>query len=223
MAAPAPITSGTRRQPNSIRTSPKLSPRPPLVDTEPCALPLPGLGVGSSDSDKIGTAGVAIQVSNASKVFFHDVEVRIHLKGDVRGIEWRSGSISIAEVELDLPLAPREWGPVSRNPLGSLPFDFGQTYSGAAISSSYRSPLDWTNSGSVDLTLDVGDLRPRQTYAFDDDELVLVLPPTANDEVRGTWEITARDHNEIYSGELAVQIGPHADLTTLVRKILELD
>jgi hypothetical protein len=52
--------------------------------------------------------------------------------------------------------------------------------------STYQSPLDWNNGGSVDLTLDVGDLRPRQTYSSDDDELVLILPPTTDAQVHGT-------------------------------------
>ncbi|WP_170927289.1 hypothetical protein [Agreia sp. VKM Ac-1783] len=167
--------------------------------------------------------GVVIRVSNATKVFFHDVEVKIHLGGDVRGLDWRDKSSGISRSDLSLPFPPRVWGPLQRNPLNSGVLGAGQLYSAASMPSTYRSPLQWKNSGSVDLTLRVGDLRPRQTYDFDDDELVLVMPPMATGEVRGTWEITARDHNEIYSGELTVPVGPRADFTNIVRKLLKVE
>ncbi|MDQ0577154.1 hypothetical protein [Agromyces albus] len=166
--------------------------------------------------------GVAVRVSNATKIFFHKVEARVHLDGDVRGILWRDGSLPLKDLDLDLPTPPRAWGPVPRSPFN--PYMSGQPqYASPSIALPYRSPLDWNNSGSVDLTLDVGDLRPRQTFTPDDDELILVLPPTAQGEVHGTWEITARDHNEIYTGEIGVKIGAPLDLTGAVREFFELD
>lgn len=166
--------------------------------------------------------GVSIRVSNATKTFFHDVEVKIHLEGAVRGITWRDGSDSHHKLNLDLPSPPRSWGPTSR-----MPFSAGlinpHQYMPTPNFSTYHSPLDWNNGGSVDLTLDVGDLRPRQTYASDDDELILVLPLTAEAEVKGTWEITARDHNDIYTGNLTVPIGPPLELTEAVRDFFDLD
>lgn len=165
--------------------------------------------------------GVSIRVSNATKVFFHDVEVKIHLEGAVRGITWRDGSDSPRNLDLDLPSPPRSWGPTTR-----MSFNAGlinpQHYIPTPNFSTYHSPLDWNNGGSVDLTLDVGDLRPRQTYASDDDELILILPLTADADVKGTWEITARDHNDIYTGELTVPIGPPLELTDAVRDFLDL-
>lgn len=41
--------------------------------------------------------------------------------------------------------------------------------------------------------------------------------------VEGTWHITASGHDEIYSGELQVEVGPLVDLTKLMRSLLELD
>ena len=167
--------------------------------------------------------GVAVRVSNATKIFLHKVEAKVHLNGDVRGILWRDGSLPLSDLDLDLPTQPRAWGPVPRSPFNPYMMGQPQYASPSFIASSYRSSLDWNNSGSVDLTLNVGDLRPRQTFTSDDDELILVLPPTAQGEVHGTWEITARDHNEIYTGEIGVRIGAPLDLTGAVRQYFELD
>lgn len=168
--------------------------------------------------------GVSIHVSNAAKIFFHDVQVKIHLEGAVRGIAWRDGSDSYRKLELDLPAPPRSWGPVARTPLNAALFNPQHFVATPSFRSTYRSPLDWNNGGSVDLTLEVGDLRPRQTHASDDEELILILPSSATDAVvHGTWEITARGHNDIYSGTLTVPLGPPLELTHAVREFLDLD
>lgn len=165
--------------------------------------------------------GVAIHVTNATKTFFHDVEVKIHLEGVVRGVDYHDGQNEIQKSDLNFPSPPRRWGPTLRRPFDPSLLRV-QNYV-PNIPSSYRSPLDWNNSGSVDLTLNVGELRPRQSYEFDNDELVLILPFTEQAEVHGTWEITARDHNDIFLGELFLKVGAPVDLTPMVRKLLELD
>lgn len=167
--------------------------------------------------------GITIRVKNATKTFFHDVEVKIHLEGAVRGIDYFDND-RIDRSDLDLPTPPRIWGLVSR-PM----FDAGLHMSQGAYlpnnytPSTYRSPLNWHNSGSVDLRLDVGELRPREEYVFDEQEIVLVLPADHHAPVEGTWEITARDHNEIYSGALDLQVGDLLDLTGALRKLLDLE
>ena len=165
--------------------------------------------------------GVTLRIKNPTKTFFHDVEVKIHLEGAVRGVE-RISDEHINRSDLDLPTAPRSWGPVSRSM-----FDTGPHFPGAYLPanyspSTYRSPLDWRNSGSIDLRLDVGELRPREDYVFDDQEIVLVLPSDHEATIQGTWEITARDHNEIYTGTLEVQTGKPVDLTAALRKLLDI-
>lgn len=167
--------------------------------------------------------GVAVRVSNETKTYFHDVEVRLHLEGDVRGIDWRNGSDELGEIEIDISSPPRKWGRVTRSPYDFSLTNPAQYMSGFSPPSTYQSPLDWNNSGSVDLTLDVGDLRPLQPFASDRDELILVLPVAGATEVRGTWAITARDHNEIYVGELFVAVGDPLNLTGAVRELLDLD
>jgi hypothetical protein len=163
--------------------------------------------------------GVSIRVSNPTKTFFNGVELKVHLEGDVRGIEWVDGERGVNRVALDLPQPPRAWGPVSTLPdLAGI----GIPYLPPSGFSSYSSPLDWRNGGSVDLTLNVGELRPMGTYDFEDDELVLILPSGTTDAVQGAWAITAKDHNEVFTGILSVALGEPIELTNELVKLLRL-
>lgn len=166
---------------------------------------------------------VTIRVKNTTKTFFHDVEVKIHLEGAVKGIDYFDDE-GVHRTDLDLPAPPRMWGPVSRPMFDpELHLSQGAYVASNYIPSTYRSPLDWHNSGSVDLRLTVGELRPREEYVFDDQEIVLVLPADHKETVKGAWEITARDHNEIYSGTLEVQLGEVVDLTGTLGTLLGLE
>ncbi len=83
--------------------------------------------------------------------------------------------------------------------------------------------VEWHNTGSVDITFDVGDLRPMQTDTCDDGNLALLLPGGSElEHVRGTWEITARGHNKVYSGDLEVRVA-NQDFTAAFREVLGLD
>ncbi|PZU43833.1 MAG: hypothetical protein DI566_13600 [Microbacterium sp.] len=166
--------------------------------------------------------GITIRVKNETKTFFHEVELKIHLDGVVRGVDYFDDD-RIHRSDLNLPTPPRVWGPVSRSfDAGLLPHQ-GIYLPSNSFPSTYRSPLDWRNSGSVDLRLRVGELRPREEYVFDEQELVLVLPAGHEAPVVGTWEITARDHNEIYSGSITIPVGEPVDLTEVFSKLLKLD
>lgn len=166
-------------------------------------------------------SGVAIRVKNETKAFLHDVEVRIHLEGPVRGVEWTADD-DFDSADLGLPEAPRSWGPTQRSAFAHL--QGAPYFPSVAVPSAHQSSLEWRNSGSVNLCLDVGDLRPREEYVFDDEELILVVPAEADTEaVRGTWEITARGHNEIYTGTIVVEVVDPVDLTNAMRILLGLD
>lgn len=166
---------------------------------------------------------VSIRIENKGKTFFNDLELKIHLEGDVDGIEWVDGEEKIHLQTLDLPRAPRIWGPTPRSILGRDIFSPSQYMQNLQIPSAYRSALDWKNGGSVNVTLKVGKLRPKGEYLFYDPELILVLPPTRESHIEGTWQITASGHDEIYSDELKVKVGPQLDLTTTIRGLLKLD
>ncbi|GGR12315.1 hypothetical protein ACFOE1_10685 [Agromyces mediolanus] len=162
-------------------------------------------------------AGVPIRVINRTRTYFRGVQLKIHLEGAVRGISWRNTDLAATTSTLKLPEPPQEWEPQP------ILFTFGgePPYLTEFARSSYVSPLEWNNSESVDLTLDIGDLRPEEVYVFDDDELVLVIPEAERVPVHGTWAITASDHHEIYRGDLGVQPGDLVDLTSHLREILE--
>ena len=68
-------------------------------------------------------------------------------------------------------------------------------------STPYAPPsISYKNGGSVDFNLDLGELRPRGTYESEDEEVVLVVADRSLTSIHGTWELTARDHNDVYAG-----------------------
>ena len=166
---------------------------------------------------------VSIRVKNKAKTFFRDLELKIHLEGDIDGIDWLDGNDDIRVDRLDVPEPPREWGPTQRSLLGRDFIPPSHYMQNLSVPPVYRSPLDWKNGGSVDVTLKVGELRPLGECLFEDEELVLVLPLTREFHIKGTWQITASGHDEIYAGELQIEVGPPVDLTKLMRRLLQLD
>jgi hypothetical protein len=168
-------------------------------------------------------AAVSIRVRNKAKTFFSDLELKIHLEGEVDGLDWLDGNDGARLHRLNFPEPPRRWGPTQRSMLGRDFFSAPNYLPAMSFPSAYRSPLDWKNGGSVDVTLKVSKLRPRGEYFFEDPELILVLPFTRESHVKGTWQITASGHDEIYTGELQVEVGPPVDLTKPMRSLLTLD
>lgn len=160
---------------------------------------------------------VEIRLTNREQTFFHDVELKVHLEGDVQGIECEDLEEAVSIADLSLPSPPREWGPVPFNFGMSVP-DFGQPLGYRSI---IPNRVEWHNTGSVDITFSVGDLRPMQTDACDDGDFALLLLGGAEDHVRGTWEITARGHHKVYSGELRVPVADR-DFTAVFRHVLGL-
>jgi hypothetical protein len=165
---------------------------------------------------------VAPRVENLEEAFLHDVELEIHLEGDVRGVEAEFDEYKPTRSVLGLPHPPRTWGP--------KPFDTGRFHvpqyhlmGGPRPSAAPGPSMTWDNTGSVTLKFDVGVLRPRGTYVCPDSNLILVVDEPSHPPVRGTWRITARDHNKIYSGELVVPVGEPLDPTAELRSILLLD
>lgn len=100
--------------------------------------------------------------------------------------------------------------------------NMGQLYTPSATQYIPHS-ISYKNGGSVDLSLDVGELRPRGTYVSEDEEIVLVVADRSLTSIRGTWELTARDHNDVYAGEIDVAVAGDRDLTAVARGILSLD
>lgn len=164
-----------------------------------------------------------VRIVNRTTTFFHDVEVRLHLAGDIYGLDYREPESLESFEDLELPRPPRKWGPTQRS--FSLPSHYlsASHLSGFNAGHYFPSSISYTNGGSVTLDLTVGELRPRGSYESEDKELVLVIADHSLTTVHGTWELTARDHNEVYTGNIEIQVGPPRDLTAEARRVLGLD
>jgi|GEM_PF-1327151 len=165
---------------------------------------------------------VEIAVENKTQTFMHDVEVNLHLEGAVAAVEYEELPDRPSDIDLNLPAPPRKWGPVVRDFGGLVP-------TGHLFTPSFDPPIahrlstSWKNSGSVDVEVDVGDLRPEATFVTDDEESVLVLLGEVPESVRGTWRATARGYNEVFKGTSTVTLADARDLTTPLRFLLGLE
>lgn len=170
------------------------------------------------------TAPTKFAVVNRSDRFLVDLEVKLHLEGDVDSLNWTRR----AEVGRLLPRPPRPWGPVPRDlgvfapnvTAGAL---MGRDATAAALQAA-RSPkapgMTFRNSGSIDAELTIPELRPRLTVELPN-EMVIVVRDPALTEIRGTWTATARDVHRSMTDELTIPIVPAAqDITAKVAEAL---
>lgn len=163
-----------------------------------------------------------VRITNRTTTFFHDVEVNLHLEGDIFAFDYSKPEWADDFSDLELPHPPRKWGPTQRS-LGIPNYaNMGRLYTPSATQY-IRPSISYKNGGSVDLNLDVGELRPRGTYESEDEEIVLVVADRSLTSIRGTWELTARDYNNVYTGEIDVAVAGDRDLTAVARDILSLD
>jgi hypothetical protein len=162
---------------------------------------------------------VSISITNRQESFLEDVELEVHLEGPVRGLE-RASSDDFDPDTL-LPRPPRPWGPwtdTSSLLVPGLSREFSYTPSMPSI----PGPLSFRNGGSVTIDVRVGDLRPRETYATDDDEMVLVVDDAALTELTGTWKVTVRGHHALYEGTLNVPVVTR-DITDVMQRLVGQD
>lgn len=163
-----------------------------------------------------------VDVVNKTTTFLHDVEVSIHLDGDVTTVEPRELPDRIRDMNIELPPPPRAWGPKQKN--FGLNLDYNPALYMPNINPGNFRPSNskWRNSGSVDNDVTVGDLRPKATFRTDDEESVLVILGHAPENVIGTWSSTVRGYNEVFTGTLEVGVAEVRDLTSAVRAYLGL-
>jgi hypothetical protein len=166
-----------------------------------------------------GLKAVQLKVSNRETTYFQAVEVNVHLEGEVRGVAFRESKHWPSIRDLDLPTPPRKWGPRERSFLISPSILAGLNPSEHVA---HFSRVNWTNGGSVDLSVPVGDLRPRGTFTMDEDELVLIVSDSGMENVKGTWSLTASGHDRIFEGTLEVGVMP-VDLTAGLLRTLNLE
>lgn len=165
---------------------------------------------------------IIVQITNRTTTFFHDVEVKLHLEGEVFAFDFIDPKWADDFSDLNLPWPPRKWGPRERT--FDMPIYSHLAQMAPSLPSSYVPPsVSFRNGGSVDLDLNVGDLRPLGTYKSEDEEFVLVVADKALTSIRGTWQLTALDHNQVYTGEIDIPVADTRDVTESARQILKLD
>jgi hypothetical protein len=165
---------------------------------------------------------MAVQLKNRTRTFFHDVEVSLHIEGGVVGNPYYGPADELTRSVLQLPSLPRRWGP---RPNRTFPDYLIPNYAGHnyPASSPVQTRLTWRNTKSIDVTLDVGDFRPLASEVFDEEEVVLLLVDGSQESVHATWQITARDFNDVFSGEFDVPVGAPLDLTSIFNRLLNPD
>lgn len=163
-----------------------------------------------------------VEVVNKTTTFLHDVDVNVHIDGDVTTVEPRETPDRIRDLDIEMPSPPRAWGPKQKNFGLTLGFN-PALYTPHINPGSFRpSNSNWRNSGSVDNDVTVGDLRPKATFRTDDEESLLVIIGDAPEKVTGFWSSTVRGYNEVFKGALEVEVAETHDLTTAVRSYLGL-
>lgn len=168
-----------------------------------------------------------VTVVNKTQTFLHDVEVKLHLDGAVEAEERQGYGDGPDWQDLKLPPPPRKWGPRKRD----LGLHAGYSASlAASIASQPYAPrpyvppdASWKTTGSVDVEVVVGDLRPEATFQTEDGEAVLLIRGEAPEQVQGTWTATARGYNQLFTGAVQVTIAEPTHLTNLIRDFFDLD
>lgn len=163
-----------------------------------------------------------VEVVNKTSTFLHDVEVNIHLNGEVTTVVPRGTVDRISDLDIELPQPPRAWGPQQRGLGLDLGYNPALYMPDVGPGNFPPSSSSWRNSGSVDVDVTVGDLRPKATFKTDDEESVLVVIGDAPEKVTGNWSATVRGYNEVFTGELIVEVAEPRDLTNAVRAYIGL-
>lgn len=161
-----------------------------------------------------------LTLTNTVDTFFRDVRLHVHLEGAVKAVFKDDDESLPSPTGLGLPPRPRMWGPRSL-------LDFANGYNAPMIPiqdlGGYASSLTWSNSGSVDLDFEIGDLRPQQMWTYDEQEITLLLHNDGGPEIHGTWRLTARDHHQLFTGTVTLPTAEPVDLTRYLRQSLSLN
>lgn len=161
----------------------------------------------------VGRPGL-FRLTNTSTRYLTDVEVSIHVPGSVFAHRPEGRQVRRSEF---IPRSPRPWGPIERPGWADIaasarlqPY-VTQSYLPSMPPHGPRARFD--NTGSIDVTLTVPELRPSAVVDFDDDECVLAWRgPEMPETVTGRWTATARGLDAVLSGQLEIQCGPVTDM-----------
>jgi hypothetical protein len=153
-----------------------------------------------------------IKVINKVNTFLEDVVAKVYLAGDVEAMtndDWKMRD--------SFPTVPRQWGPRKPDWLDPAQVHLASAFPPAGLPS--VEPISFDNTGSVTLTVDIGDLRPRSTVERQA-TFVLIAQSVDSSMLDGTWEITARGHHQVFDGSLSVPVETRDDVSTAARRWL---
>jgi hypothetical protein len=142
-----------------------------------------------------------VKVTNNSTQYLPDVEVRLRMDlTEIRGFE------EIPDGH-NLPRPPRPFGQPKRNPvlasLGRLAMPPDYAFGFDPLTAHLRDTR--IEDGSIHLTVDAGDLRPRRHHVGDEFYILLHRRPR-NGTVPVTWSATVKDRNWVLDGEFEVPV-----------------
>lgn len=153
--------------------------------------------------------GISFSVFNNENAFLEDFRIVLSFPG-VRGVPKMPRDTDLDDIFTPIP--PPEISPASL--LSQI-----QPYTpGALFNPSY--PVNWKNkTGSVEVTIDLPNLRPQENWVSDDDDLVLVGNEGQVGTIRGTWIATAKGYGRPLTGEVEVEVREERPLVGLYRHI----
>lgn len=161
-------------------------------------------------------------LTNTCGRFLTDLEVEVHIEGDVFQQPKPEGDEDIASW---LPKRPRKWGPWE-----SLPFNYGRMMPAiSSLNASFRAQrpnsTDFSNSGSVTAILTCRELRPGRSHTFTDDDdhedIALLARNLDMTTARIAITATARGIDDAYTSELIQPITPAGDLSAVLEAFIE--
>lgn len=149
------------------------------------------------DAIRKTASGIAVRVTNKTTLDLHDVEVVIHLDPPYDVIDHND----VIPSDL-LPDPPREWGPEPLTIPGLTRSIDTSAFTPAAPDSGWFDVTD-RDGGGVDLTVNIGHLRPRRTVTTPDDAYVLTVPVehTAT-AMPARWSMTASGIHKQFTGDI---------------------
>jgi hypothetical protein len=163
----------------------------------------------------------AARIEACSKIYLPDVKIKLQLDGPVHAAE---SPTETSDFE-SLPSPPRPWGP--QNIMPYLPEAFGMSGYGLPNTTTHIAPpiylpydnVDIDNSKSARLEVLVTELRPNDPY-ISSDAVFLSVPYDHDEPITGKWTATAKDHHDMHSGEIRLELAEPLDLTETLRHYL---
>lgn len=157
-------------------------------------------------------------VTNRSEVNLEELDLDIHLPGDVIGFEatWQPPA--------DRPKRPRLWDVAPKGHPSRQFEDLGRQFDISSVADLHIGDAGpgptkppFRNSGSVDLNYFLVHLRPVASESLERGKVV-VAPKDVRTEILAQWQATARNANKLFSGTVLVPVR-EIDAASLVAEL----